>query len=302
MREQPYRTTRVVVGMTGATGVIYGIRLLEQLQRAHVETHLVMSRWAGRTMIAETSHHPNEVRRLANHVYEEDDLAAPIAQGSFATDGMLVAPCSMKTLAAIANGHLENLIVRAALVTIAEGLKLVLVVRESPLSVIHLENMLHVARGGAMVVPPVPSFYAKPQTIDEMVEHTVGRLLDQFSASSRDSSGGGARSRHQFSRGLKWTGRRVRGLDLRHRGVTGGSPAGSCHLLMIPNSRRINRAVRSMRLESRVAGESTERGRRTTPGTAESRRVCCACFGSVEGCVSRRTSFRPSLTVTSAAR
>jgi 4-hydroxy-3-polyprenylbenzoate decarboxylase len=166
--------------MTGATGVIYGIRLLEVLRETPVETHLVMSHWARRTMVAETSYQPEQVRDLADHAYDEDDQAAPLSSGSFLTGGMIVAPCSMKSLAAIANGLSENLIHRAADVTLKEGRKLLLLVREAPLSVIHLENMLKVARAGAVVVPPVPAFYARPRSIEEMVDHTVGRLLDQF--------------------------------------------------------------------------------------------------------------------------
>ncbi len=166
--------------MTGATGVIYGIRLLEVLRDTPVETHLVMSHWARRTVIAETDHNPDAVLGLADRVYDEDDLGAPLTSGSFLTDGMIIAPCSMKSLAAIANGISENLVHRAADVTLKEGRTLLLLARESPLSVIHLENMLRVARAGAMVVPPVPAFYARPRSLEEMVDHTVGRVLDHF--------------------------------------------------------------------------------------------------------------------------
>jgi flavin prenyltransferase len=169
---------RLVVGMTGATGVVYGIRLLEILQDAGVETHLVMSRWAKRTILVETARHPDEVRELATRSYQEDDLSAPLGIGSFVTDGMAIVPCSMRSLAAIANGLSHNLIHRAAEVTLAEGRTLVLAVRESPLSVIHLDNMLQVARAGALVVPPVPAFYAKPRSLDEMIDHSVARVLD----------------------------------------------------------------------------------------------------------------------------
>lgn len=170
----------VVVAMTGATGAIYGIRLLEALAERGVETHLVISRWADATIVAETSWRPTAVRALADHVYGEDELDAPIAHEDLATRGMLVAPCSMKSLAAIANGITENLIHRAAEVTIKEGRRLLLLVREAPLSVIHLENMLRVARAGAIVMPPVPAFYAKPASLDDMVDHTVGRMMDHF--------------------------------------------------------------------------------------------------------------------------
>ena len=171
---------RLVVGMTGATGAIYGIRLLEALRDAGVETHLVMSTWATRTMIAETDRKPAEVARLASRCWGEDDASAPLDSGSFVTEGMVIAPCSMRTLAAIATGITDNLIHRAAEMTLREGRRLLLLVRESPLSVIHLENMLRVARAGALVAPPVPAFYARPRTIEEMVDHTVGRVLDQF--------------------------------------------------------------------------------------------------------------------------
>ncbi|HEY3209970.1 MAG TPA: UbiX family flavin prenyltransferase [Actinomycetota bacterium] len=171
---------RLVIGMTGATGVVYGIRMLEVLRETPVETHLVMSLWAERTMVAETDRKPDDVRQLADYTWEEHDEAAPLATGSYLTDGMIVAPCSMKSLAAIANGLSETLIHRAADVTLKEHRRLLLLVRESPLSVIHLENMLKVARAGGLLVPPLPSFYARPRTIDEMIDHTVGRVLDLF--------------------------------------------------------------------------------------------------------------------------
>jgi 4-hydroxy-3-polyprenylbenzoate decarboxylase len=171
---------RLVVAMTGATGAIYGVRLLEALRDSPVETHLVMSEWARRTIVAETDHNPDAVLALADRVHDEADLAAPPASGSFLTDGMVVTPCSMKSLAAIATGVSENLVHRAADVTLKEGRRLLLLVRESPLSVIHLENMLRVAQAGALVMPPVPAFYARPRTLDEMVDHTVGRVLDHF--------------------------------------------------------------------------------------------------------------------------
>jgi flavin prenyltransferase len=171
---------RLVVAMTGATGVIYGVRLLETLRDTPVETHLVMSGWARRTIIAETDRNPDAVLDLADQVHDEGDLAAPPASGSFLTDGMVVAPCSMKSLAAIATGVSENLVHRAADVTLKEGRRLLLLVRETPLSVIHLENMLRVAQAGALVMPPLPAFYARPRTLEELVDHTVGRVLDHF--------------------------------------------------------------------------------------------------------------------------
>jgi 4-hydroxy-3-polyprenylbenzoate decarboxylase len=174
------RPRRFVIGMTGATGVIYGVRLLEALHDSRIETHLVMSRWARRTLIAETDRHPDEVQGLATHAYDEDDLSAPIGTGSFIVDGMAVVPCSMRSLAAISHGVSQNLIHRAADVALKEGRRLVLVVRESPLSVIHLENLVRVAQAGAIVAPPVPAFYAKLGSLDEMIDHTVGRLLDHL--------------------------------------------------------------------------------------------------------------------------
>jgi len=143
-----------------------------------VETHLVVSRWAETTIAAETEWKVRQVRELADASYDEDDLAAPLANGSFPTAAMIVAPCSMHTLAAVANGIAGNLIQRAAEVHLQERRKLVLLVRESPMSVIHLENMLRVARAGAIIAPPVPAFYARLESLDDMVDHTVGRVLD----------------------------------------------------------------------------------------------------------------------------
>ncbi|MDA8316705.1 MAG: UbiX family flavin prenyltransferase [Actinomycetota bacterium] len=171
---------RVIVGMTGASGAIYGIRLLEALREEPIEVHLVMSEWARKTIVLETDYRAATVAKLADVVYPEDDMSAPVGSGSFPADGMIVAPCSMKSLAAIANGLSQNVLHRAADCTLKEQRKLVLLVREAPLSVIHLENMLRVARAGAIVSPPVPAFYARPQSLDEMVDHTVGRLLDHF--------------------------------------------------------------------------------------------------------------------------
>jgi 4-hydroxy-3-polyprenylbenzoate decarboxylase len=173
----------VVVGMSGATGAIYGIRLLEVLRDVGLETHLVVSRWADATILTETSYKPAAVRALAAQVHDEDDLGSPLADPSFPTAGMLVAPCSMRTLAAVANGVCENLLQRAAEIHLQERRRLILLARESPLSVIHLDNMLRVARAGAIVAPPVPAFYARPATLDEMIDHTVGRALDQLGVS-----------------------------------------------------------------------------------------------------------------------
>ena len=173
-------TAPLVVGMSGATGAIYGIRTLEVLRELGIETHLVVSRWADATILAETEWKPVDVRALADHVHDEEDLASPLADGSLATRGMVVAPCSMRTLAAIANGMAENLLQRAAEIHLQEQRPLTLIAREAPLSVIHLDNMLRAAKAGAVIAPPVPAFYARPRSLDEMVDHTVGRVLDQF--------------------------------------------------------------------------------------------------------------------------
>ena len=170
---------RLIVAITGATGTIYGVRLLQMLQRTSVETHLVMSRWGARTLVHETAYSPKDVQRLATYVHPIADQGAPISSGSFITRGMVIAPCSMRTVAAIATGYGDNLIHRAADVIIKERRKLVLVVRESPLSAIHLENMLKLARLGVVICPAMPAFYQHPQTVDEIVDQTVVRVLDQ---------------------------------------------------------------------------------------------------------------------------
>jgi 4-hydroxy-3-polyprenylbenzoate decarboxylase len=171
---------RIIVGMTGATGSIYGVRLLERLREAGVETHLVLSRWGLRTLLHETPHTRAQVEALATVTYSAGDMGATISSGSFRTDGMIVAPCSAKTLAAIAHGYGDNLIHRAADVVLKERRRLVLAIREAPLSEIHLENMLKLSRMGAVVLPPLPAFYNHPRTIDDLVDHTVSRMLDQF--------------------------------------------------------------------------------------------------------------------------
>ena len=171
---------RVIVGMTGATGTIFGVRLLEVLQGTGVETHLVMSKWAGRTLVEETPYTVEQVQRLATHVYPLGDQGAAISSGSFLTQGMIVVPCSMRTLAAIAHGLGDNLIHRAADVILKERRRLVLAIREAPLSAVHLENMLKLSRMGVVISPPVPAFYNRPQTIDDIVNYSVARLLDQL--------------------------------------------------------------------------------------------------------------------------
>jgi flavin prenyltransferase len=171
---------RLIVGITGATGAIYGVRLLERLRTHGVETHLVVSRWGARTLLHETPYTREQVEALAHTTYAPADMGAAISSGSFQTSGMVVAPCSAKTLAAIAHGYGDNLIHRAADVVLKERRPLVLVVREAPLSAIHLENMLTLSRMGAVILPPVPAFYNHPRTVDDVVEHTVTRMLDQF--------------------------------------------------------------------------------------------------------------------------
>jgi 4-hydroxy-3-polyprenylbenzoate decarboxylase len=166
--------------MTGATGAVYGIRLLEALRELGVPTHLVVSRWAEVTIRTETDMPLAEIRARATVVHDEADLDAPPADPGFATAGMVVAPCSMRTLAAIAHGLGDNLVQRAAAVHLAEGRRLVLLVRESPLSVVHLENMLLAARAGAVIAPPLAAFYARLDSLEDMVDHTVGRTLDSL--------------------------------------------------------------------------------------------------------------------------
>lgn len=169
---------RVVVAMTGASGAIYGITLLEQLKLLGIECHLILSPWAAQTITLETGWTPEQVRELAVCSYKADDLTAPVASGSFLHQGMVIAPCSMKTLASIACGYSNNLISRAADVTIKERRPLILLVRETPLSAIHLENMLKLARLGVIIMPPIPSFYQHPRTIEDLVLQTTARVLD----------------------------------------------------------------------------------------------------------------------------
>jgi 4-hydroxy-3-polyprenylbenzoate decarboxylase len=177
--EQP-RPARLIVGITGATGTIFGVRLLQMLHGSGVETHLVLSKWAARTLIHETPHSVKEVHDLATCSYGIGDQGAAISSGSFVTLGMVIAPCSMRTLAAIAHGLGDNLIHRAADVILKERRKLVVMVRESPFSEIHLENMLKLSRMGVVILPPVPAFYNNPQNLDDMVNHITMRVIDQF--------------------------------------------------------------------------------------------------------------------------
>lgn len=168
----------IVLAMAGASGAIYGVRLLRALKEAKVDVHLTISPTAEINLKIETGMTANELGKLAQHVYPANDLTASISSGSFHIDGMVIAPCSTKTLAAIANGYSDNLITRAADVTLKERRTLVLVPRETPLSQIHLKNMLILARIGAIILPASPGFYHNPKTIDELVDHIVGKIMD----------------------------------------------------------------------------------------------------------------------------
>ena len=174
------KPARLIVGITGATGTIFGVRLLQMLHGSGVETHLVVSKWAERTLAHETPYSLKDVQDLATQSYGIGAQGAAISSGSFVTMGMVIAPCSMRTLAAIAHGIGDNLIHRAADVVLKERRKLVLVVRESPFSEIHLENMLKLARMGVVILPPVPAFYNNPQNLDDMTNHITMRVIDQF--------------------------------------------------------------------------------------------------------------------------
>lgn len=170
---------KIVIGITGATGAIYGIRLLQLLQgQSGVETHLVISEMGKATIAMETAHSTSAVEKLATQVYSIRDLAAPISSGSFRTDGMIVAPCSVKTLSAIANSNCDNLLSRAADVCLKERRRVLALFRETPLHAGHCELMLRASQNGVIVMPPLPAFYLKPKTIEEMVDHTVARVLD----------------------------------------------------------------------------------------------------------------------------
>jgi 4-hydroxy-3-polyprenylbenzoate decarboxylase len=172
---------RLVVGITGASGTVYGARLLEVLQTSAIETHLVISEAAKRVAGLETRQTPEQLESLADFSYRNEEIDAPISSGSFLTMGMVIAPCSIKTLSAIAHCSCDTLLARAADVTLKERRKLVLVVRETPLHLGHLRLMTQVTEYGAVVLPPVPGFYHEPKTIDDIVDQTVGKILDQFS-------------------------------------------------------------------------------------------------------------------------
>ncbi|MCX8230444.1 MAG: UbiX family flavin prenyltransferase [Alphaproteobacteria bacterium] len=176
---------KIIIGISGASGAIFGIRLLELLQAAPaVETHVVISKWGQQTLEHETSWSAKEVRELADVAYAAGELSAAVSSGSFRTDGMVIVPCSMRTLGCIANGYGDSLIHRAADVVLKERRRLIVVPRETPLSEIHLENMLKLARMGVTILPSDPAFYAHPKTIADLVEHTVVRILDQLGVES----------------------------------------------------------------------------------------------------------------------
>jgi flavin prenyltransferase len=204
-------TRRVVVGISGGSGIIYGIRTLQALHTAGVETHLVMSRGARMTLSYECDWSCREINSLADAHYSPEDLAAPISSGSFRTSGMVVAPCSVKSLAQIATGVSDTLLTRAADVTIKERRRLVLMVRETPLSLTHLRNMRAATIAGAIIAPPVPAFYTRPSTIDEIVDHSVGRVLDLLDIDTGSM--------------LRWG--EVSGLIDENQSCTAPTPAGS---------------------------------------------------------------------------
>lgn len=176
----PPARRRMIVGISGATGTIYGLRLLEVLRLMDVETHLVITKPGERTLVYETDHRLREVREMADFCYSDADIGATIASGSFRTMGMVVAPCSVRSLSAIATGNTDGLLTRAADVCLKERRRVVLMFRETPLHAGHIRAMAQATENGAIVFPPVPAFYDRPASLDEMVNHTVGRVLDLY--------------------------------------------------------------------------------------------------------------------------
>lgn len=171
---------KIIVGITGGSGAIFGIRLLQKLNDFEVETHVIISEWGEKTIQIETPYTLKDVKEMASVYHHIENQAASISSGSFHVDGMVIAPCSMKTLAGIASGLASDLITRAADVMLKERKKIILLARESPLNLIHIRNMETVTLAGATVFPPVPAFYNKPETIDDIIDHIVGRILDQL--------------------------------------------------------------------------------------------------------------------------
>ncbi len=184
MNAKPGSSERLIVGISGASGVVYGVRLLELLRGLQIETHLVLSKAAEMTLAYELDRKPAEIRALADVCYAAGDVGAANARGSFRTLGMVVAPCSVRSMAEIATGVTSGLLTRAADVTLKERRRLVLMVRETPLHSGHLRNMLALSEMGAVIAPPVPAFYSRPASLDEMVDHTLGRVLDLFGIDS----------------------------------------------------------------------------------------------------------------------
>lgn len=183
-RPKPERPPRLIVGISGASGAVYGVRLLDLLHDLPVETHLVMSRTAEVTLAYETDLKVADVKARADVVHKIDDLGASLSSGSYPTLGMIVAPCSVRCMSEIATGLCGNLLTRAADVVLKEQRKLVLMVRETPLHAIHLANMTRLAELGVIIAPPVPAFYARPESLNDMVDHTLGRVLDLFELES----------------------------------------------------------------------------------------------------------------------
>jgi len=171
---------RIIIGITGASGVIYGIEILRELTKKDLETHLIISELGRKNTVLETDYSIRDVESMADKVYDNDDLEAPLASGSFLTSGMIVAPCTIKTLSGIVNSYSDNLLVRTADVTLKEKRRLVLLVRETPLHRGHLRLMSMAADMGAHILPPIPSFYNRPKTIDDIIHQTIGKVFDYF--------------------------------------------------------------------------------------------------------------------------
>ncbi len=171
---------KLVIGLTGSSGILYGVRILEVLKEYSINVHLIMSEWAKKCLSLETDYDLNFVKSLAENYSDDLNMASSVSSGTHRTDGMIIIPCSMKTLSSIANGYEGSLISRAAGVTMKESRKLVIVPRETPLTSIHLENMLKLSRAGVVILPAMPGFYNRPKTVDEIINHLIGKCLDQF--------------------------------------------------------------------------------------------------------------------------
>lgn len=187
MATELLKKKKIAIGISGASGAVYGIRLLEELAHAGAETHLCISRWAEYTIDRETSYHSETIKHLASYYYEPEDMAAALSSGSYPIDAMAVCPCSMKTLAGIATGFSEDLIMRAADVCLKERKPLILAVRETPFSRVHIENMLKATDAGAIIMPPVPAFYMKPDSLEEVITQSVHRIMDKLGVPSPEA-------------------------------------------------------------------------------------------------------------------